>query len=328
MKKLRVLSLAAGTLALALVSFVAACSSDDTAATINPVPDGGTPDTGGGKDATVDEDGDIPDAKPDAPAADAGLKLDTYANEVASALCDALTRCCFGQTNVPEGGALDGGGTFDRPECISVFKEAGFDSSLYQSDALKLGNVTLDQAKGAECVQKIRAMSCSITGAEFKTIRTTCFAAVTGKLAANQPCRASIECAPGNFCAPDQPDAAPTAVGTTVYGKCAPLKTSGQNCSVMETSQGALADGLFGDEACSYRSSGNTGLHCDNWDDVGGDFAARADWKCAAGAANGQPCNASVWCADGLCDTASGDFTCKSPQQFFSGTQCAAHVNP
>lgn len=323
MKSLRVFTLAAGSVALAFASFVVACSSDDTVATVDAGPDSSTPETSR-PDADV-EDGGVQDAKADAPTPDAGLKLDSYANEVANALCDALTKCCFGQTNVPEGGAVDGG-TFDRPECVALFKEAGFDSSLYHSAALTAGNVTLDQAKGAECLTKIRGMDCNITGANFKAIRSTCFAAVTGKLAANQPCRASIECAPGHYCSPDQPDAAPTGVGTTVYGKCAPLKASGQNCSIMETSQGNFLDGLYGDEACSYRSGGD--LHCDNWDDVNNDFAPRNQWTCAAGAANGEPCNASVWCADGLCDVASGAFTCKSPHQFFSGDQCAAHVNP
>lgn len=325
MKSLRIFSLTAGSVALALASFVAACSDSEVVATVDGgPPDSATPETSR-PDANV-EDSDVPDVVTDAPNPDAGLKLDTYANEVAGALCDALTRCCFGLTNVPEGGAVDGG-TFDRPECIALYREAGFESSLYHSDALTKGNVTLDQAKGAECLQKIRAMSCNISGADFKAVRTSCFAAVTGKLAANQPCRSSIECAPGHFCSPDQPDAALNGVGTTVYGKCAPLKASGQNCSILEGGQGNNNDSLFAEEACSYRAGGDTGLHCDSWDDVNNDFAARNEWTCKAGVANGETCNSSVWCADGLCDTASGDFKCKSPQQFFSGTQCAEHVN-
>lgn len=334
MKNLRLVAFLGGSFFVSSALVLAACSSDDTVVTVTP--DSGT-DAGPGKD-TGTPDTNVPDTNvPDTnPPFDAGLKPETFANTVANALCNALTRCCFGQTNVPEGGALDGGGTFDRPECIALYTDLGFENSLVGEDAITKGNVTLDQAKGKECIDKINALTCNLTGAELKTARAACFGALAGKLAAGQPCRASLECAPGNFCLPDG-DAgvidggALDAGGSQVIGKCAALRGQGGNCSIVETgasgSNEEIDDSIRGEEACSYRGGGDTNLRCDSYDFVNGVYRARADWKCAPMVGASAGCNTTVWCSDGICDPTSG-FVCKSPVDYFTQASCGAHTNP
>lgn len=345
MKNMRFFLLASISSLSCAAIFLAACSDDDTAVTVNP-PDGGQSETGGKTDSGGETDGgDEPDAKADANVdanVDAGLKLDTFADTVANALCNTLTKCCFGNANVADGGAVDGG-TFNRGRCVDIYSDLGFENSLLGNTPVTLGNVTLDQAKGADCLAKLNALSCSLTGAELKTARAACFGALSGKVAANQPCRASLECAPGHFCLPDADAGAADAglpdAGTAVIGKCAPLRGAGGNCSIVDTTGGcaggdtqcvydnSINDSNVAEEACSYRGGGDTVLRCSSYDAVNDVYRARGDWKCEAPVANESGCNSTVWCADGICDPTAG-FLCKSPATYFTPDSCKAFVNP
>ncbi len=310
MKNLRLLAFATGGLMVATGLLVGACSSDDTVVTA-PGTDSGTdtskPDTG-------TPDVSVPDSGPDAPF-DGGFKPPTYSNTIAEAMCKALARCCFGNANVPEGGAVDGG-TFDRQECLNLYGDLGFESSNDGYDEVDAGSVSLDQAKAADCVAKIDALACELTGTAMQTIRTACFGALTGKRGNGQSCLRSIECAPGHFCNPADDGG---------LGTCTPLRGEGENCSTVNSGNDD-SDSFIAEEACSYRAGGDTGRHCDSYDYTNGVYRARQDWTCQPNVANGQGCNLTGWCASGICDP--NDFTCKSPLQYFSKYSCEAHVNP
>jgi hypothetical protein len=340
MKNLRLFVFASTSLVLGAAIVLVACGGDDSAVTVTPDGgadtgrDGTTTDTGGG-------DTGVTDAGTDVANIDAGLKLETFADTIAENLCNTLTRCCFNNASVADGGAVDGG-TFDRSKCVDLYSALGFESSLLGSEALTKGNVTLDQAKGADCIAKLKVLSCSLTGTELKTARAACFGALSGKLATNQPCRASLECAPGNFCLPDldggAADAGPDAGGSTVIGKCAGLRGSGGNCSIVDTTgpcagdptcvyNQSVLDSNPAEEACSSRGGGDTNLHCNSWDAVGGVYRTRDQWTCQATIANDAGCNSTVWCSDGVCDP-TDNYVCKSPVTYFTPASCNTFVNP
>lgn len=332
MKNLRLFVFASSSLVVAAAGVLAACSDDDTAATVTP-PDAST-DTGGRIDGNVKPDTGGEDGGTDSgtdSGVDAGLKLDTFADLIANSLCNTLTKCCFGNANVPDGGAVDGG-TFNRSRCVDVYSDLGFENSLIGSDAITKGNVTLDQNKGAECLAKIANLTCSLTGADLKAARAACFGALTGKLGANQPCRASLECAPGNFCLPDADAGTSDAgAGSVVIGKCAPLRGQGGNCSIVDTTGScadqncvydqSILDSNIAEEACSYRGGGDTNLRCSSYDPGTDTYNARNLWTCQPTIANDQGCNSTVWCSNGICDPTQA-YQCKSPVTYFTPDSC------
>jgi hypothetical protein len=207
---------------------------------------------------------------------------------------------------------------------LKAYAAPGFESSQWESDALKFGNVTLDQAQGKDCLDKIAVMSCSLTGAALKSIRTACFGALTGTLPANQPCRTSLECAPGLFCNPDV-DPNVSDAGNVVYGKCAPLRGSGGACNIVGDAVKDFIASLYAEEACSYRGGGDTNLRCASYDPVGDDYKPRNEWTCQPTVGNDAGCNTTVWCSDGVCPL-SAPFVCQSPLQYF--TECSSYVMP
>lgn len=338
MKNFRLFVFISSSLTLSAAFVLAACSSDDNVVTVTP--DSGGSDTGpGGRDGNVDTDsGGEKDAGTDTGSnTDAGLKLDTFAGTVANALCNTLTKCCFGSANVPDGGAVDGG-NFNRGKCLDLYSDLGFENSLIGSDVITLGNVTLDQTKGADCLAKINALTCDLTGANLKAARAACFGALSGKLAANQPCRSSLECAPGNFCLPDA-DAGAGDGGTPVIGKCAALRGSGGNCSIVDTTGGcaggdtqcvydnSINDSNLAEDACSYRGGGDTNLRCSSYDSANDVYRSRDQWTCQATVANDTGCNSTVWCSDGICDP-TANYVCKSPAKYFTPASCNTFVMP
>jgi hypothetical protein len=315
---------------------VAACSSDDGTGGVT-TPDGGGTDSSRDNnlpDTGPDLDGNTQDSGSDS-GFDAGLKLDTFAETIANELCNTLTRCCFGSASVADGGAVDGG-HFNRGRCLDLYSDLGFENSLLGSDALTKGNVTLDQSKGADCLAKLKALSCSLTGAELKTARAACYGALAGKLTATQGCRGSIECAPGNFCLPDSLDGG-VGPDAGVIGKCAALRGSGGSCNIRDTTgdcadsnciyNNSVSDSAEAEEACSYRGGGDTGLRCNSYDPGGDVYRARTDWTCQPTVANDTGCNSTVWCSDGVCDPTAG-FQCKSPVTYYTPAACNSFVLP
>lgn len=311
MKNLRLLAFTSGSL-LAFAGVLMACGDDDTAV----VAPGNDASTDTSIDRSIDtgtdgrNDGDAGrDATPDAPIADAGLKLELFARDLANAVCDTLSRCCYGAPS--DGGALDGGGTFDRASCVNRYSRVGFEGSLTGFDGI-LSNASIDQQAGSDCLQKVRAMSCNLPGTEFRDIRGACFAAVKGKAAAGQPCKNSVDCAPGTYC--QSADAGP--------GTCAPLVGSGGNCGYATT--GSLGSDInAGEQACSWRGGGETKLYCTAVDLASGP-RPKSDWKCAGALPNGSDCFDSRWCSDGICDPDT--LKCTSPVGIFPQAYCGTFV--
>jgi hypothetical protein len=103
--------------------------------------------------------------------------------------------------------------------------------------------------------------------------------------------------------------------GVATTGVCSPLRALNAPCGDFTTS---AADG---EEACSYRRSGNTGNHCDfNAPDAG-------DWTCKAGLGLNAACQTGIWCSAAACDLDT--LTCTSPDNYWAafGT-CPYYVLP
>lgn len=324
MKNLRLFALLGSSLLVSSALILVACSDDDTAVTVTP-PDGSTetstPDVSR-PDSDTEEDGST---KTDA-GTDSGINVQNWSRVIGEEFCDYLTKCCYGQANVSDGGALDGGGTFNRGKCVGTAGEFGFEGSNIDEDTIALGKVKVDQAKAKECLDKIGALPCSVTGAQLKAARAACFGALTGTVANGQDCRSSLECAPGHFCNPSSPEAGPPDGGVGIIGKCAPLRGSAGLCNLYLTDD-EINDSLRAEEACSYRGSADTNLRCDSWNPDAGVYNARDDWKCAPTVANGEGCNSSAWCSDGICEPdpdAGFYYRCVSPAAVIQQSSCPA----
>jgi hypothetical protein len=322
MKNLRLVALLGSSLLVSSALILVACSDDDTAVTVTP-PDGSTETSTGDSsrpDSNTEEDSST---KPDA-GTDSGLNVQTWSKAIGEEFCDYLTKCCYGQANVTDGGALDGGGTFNRSKCVAIAGEFGFEGSNVDEDTITLGKVKLDATKAKDCLDKIGALPCNVTGAQLKAARSACFGALVGSVTNGQNCRSSLECAPGNFCNPDVPEAGAPDGGVAVIGKCAPLRGSAGLCNLYLTDD-EIADSIRAEEACSYRGGADNNLRCDSWNPDAGVYNARADWKCAATVPNGAGCNTTAWCSDGICEPDDGGFyRCVSPAAVIQQSSCSA----
>lgn len=297
MTKLRSLALASLAFSAALSAFVIACGDDTGLA---------GPDLDGGTDATttVDTgpgpgDGGGTDAKPDvAPPKD----VNEFKLQVAAALCSSLARCCFGNANVPDGGAVDGG-TYNGSKCEDLYRDIGFEFSSTGASFVDGGEAVVDDAKSVACLTTVANLSCSLTGAEMSAARKTCFEALVGKGATGTKCEAAIECAAGNFCDPDG-------------GTCAPLRGDGGACAIFNTGNDEV-DSVRSEEACSWRGSGDTQLRCDSYDWTNFVYRPRGEWRCQPQVQQDAGCNSTVWCKDAICDPFDG-YYCKSPVEIFT----------
>jgi hypothetical protein len=317
MKNLRLIGFTSAALIASSAAVLGACSSEDTMVSAS-TDGGGAPETstadtgadtgtdGGGMDGGMDSPIDAPSQ------VDAGLTLLTFANQVADAMCSTLSRCCYGDAKL-DGGAPVDGGTYDRAHCTNVFTAAGFEGSLIGFGGLT-GKAALDQTNGADCLQKLSALTCNLAGTEFDAARTACFAALRGTQAVAQPCSRSIDCAPGNFC--DAPDGG--------AGTCAALHAAGGGCATFNTGD-QNKDLTLADDVCSYRAGGTPKLFCDTIDFAAG-VRPTADWKCAAALPNGSNCANSLWCNAGICDPNTN--ICSSPEGYFPMSFCSTFVKP
>ncbi|MDP9034028.1 MAG: hypothetical protein M3O50_04430 [Myxococcota bacterium] len=239
-----------------------------------------------GADAPFDAMPDVADVGPDRSAELA------FPTQVANALCAQLALCCF-----PDGGTSQ----FDMNGCSAQIVGSGYQFSSVGQYAINNGNILYDPEAGAACLGSINSLAggCMVTSALQPQLINNCFGALTGTLAAGAACTASLECAPGNFCAP-------TDGGAT--GVCAALHSVGQPC------------GAFGDNAtqnqsseiCSYRASGNTGMTCRTIDGMG-NFTEAGTWSCQPQYAVNAICNIDTDCvAPMICDTSLNGGTCVS----------------
>lgn len=244
---------------------VVGCGGDDTIISVDA------------SDATVDTS--RPDVvTSDAPVSDAGpdavvvpTEIEKFPDAVSTAICKRFSECCV----------LDGGTPIDLDICKPEWR-TGWELSnqgLLADGVLDGGKVAYNQAKATECLTLISQMTCgTVTPAAYKAITDACFAVAVGTIAPPGACRSSVECAPTAFCDKvGDPDDAGT-------GQCRTLFAMGtEGCG-----------NFFGNEACSYRS---TGAHCDT--------AAGDGGTCSGTIGDGQPCttttHANKSCATGLC---------------------------
>lgn len=304
---------------LVAAGVIVACGGDSTVVT--------TPNDGGGDQADVITpivDPDPPDVVvPQDAGTDSGITLTNYPQRIAESMCKALAKCCFGNANLGEDAAVDGG-TFEKGECLDLYGRLGFENANFGQFAIASGNVELDRAKADDCFAKIDSLACELTGSALKTIRSSCFDALKGKLGVGQPCRADIECQTGHFCNPTL-GVSPAQDAGAIVGVCAALRGADQSCDVYPHENDDNAAN-YSESACSNRGGGAPAMRCDSWDGVSVNYRPREEWLCKPTVANGQACNSTVWCADGICDP--DDFTCKTPLQYFSRYSCEAHVGP
>ena len=278
-----------------------ACSDDTSVPTPSEAGVDGSTDAPTGDSAIDSGDANV----------DAGLKPETFTGDLGNALCDTLSRCCYGGAS--DGGAVDGG-TFDRSTCLSDSVKIGFEGSLQGFNGAA-SNADIDQVAGADCLKKIRALSCDLEGPEFQAARTACFNAIKGRATAGQDCQSAVDCATGNYC--NGADAGP--------GKCAALKGSGGNCGGFQTGT-EDKDFLVSDLACSWRGGGDPKLFCLQGPLDGGPVLPKTEWTCSAARANGDECANSLWCASGICNVA--DSKCTSPIGVFPQSACGSYLKP
>jgi hypothetical protein len=326
MKKLHFFGLATIS-ALGILGAVAACHGDDTVNTDGTV-DAQAPDTSTppGVDATTTTDGGVT-----VPPVDAGLKIETYDAVIGDEICNALTKCCFGNANVPQDGGVDGGdagaGHFDRKACTDIYSRLGFELSNFGIKVTR-DKIVVNQEKGALCIDKIRTLACQLDGDSLRTIRGACFDALEGQANENEGCATTLQCARGLWCK-SNPDAGASDAG--VIGTCVPLRKQGEPCGdVVATTDNASAS-IDSEIACSWRGGGDTGLACASYDLVTGNYKPnRADWTCQPSVANGAICNNSVSCTNGLCDPGENldKFKCEPVLTYFTKFSCAADLRP
>jgi hypothetical protein len=232
----------------------------------------------------------------------AGLTFDTFRERMAEGFCSSLARCCLGDTT----GAASDSGAFDRRQCEMDVQIFGFETSnLFDSTDSGPRAVVLDEAEAWLCIDRLKALSCSLGREEFAAARSACFAAVRGTIPLGGTCKESVDCVPGHFCNPS----------TT---RCEAVRGEGQPC------------GDFTSDACTYRNSGDTNRYCEIVDTADPNFAVlpQSEWRCRTGRPNGALCANNLWCGEGLCDDRTdldprdgvNDFVCRPSIEYFSKT--------
>jgi hypothetical protein len=206
--------------------------------------------------------------------------------------------------------------------CITSLTATGYEGMNFGAESLlEAGVLNYDPTKAAACLADINAIDCTsnvITSAQQLAILSDCVGAIYGTLAANASCTRAIECGSGLFC--DTPDDGGP-------GTCAPLRGDGGACGNFGGIPTTFDYGL-GEEACSFRRSGNTGLFCYERDlttgmDIDG---ATGSWVCVPAGAVGTGCNVDQECASALCDPGPPGFGYTYPDgavTFGSVYQCA-----
>jgi hypothetical protein len=299
MKRLHFAATIAGTLG-AITATLIACSSDDT---VIIQPDGGPDAT---PDVTTPDVITPTDAGQDVTDPDGGFLPDASQLQLAEIICETVARCCFGDSTLGQGGALDGGGTFNRTKCLDTYRENGFESSNPGPKA-SVSRINLNQAKATECGQKIRALSCQLTYPELQSARTACYAAQVGTQAAGQPCNVG-ECAPGTFCN-----------NTDGGGVCETIRVNDAGCGFRD-------DPAIAQHACSNRYSGDPARYCEFYDTVNDVTFPTNQWFCKTPRPNPELCLNSAWCGAGACNPENNQ--CGSPVNYFPSTLCTTFKTP
>lgn len=293
------------------------------------VPDSQRPDTGG-PDADT-PDADAPDADADAPRdaqadvdippidaggpdADASDLAVNFPARLAEEFCKTTARCCFGDSDTAADAPVDGG-LYDRQHCLDLYTTGGLDqSSPNAQGAADFTKVAYDPSKAAECLGRIRVLSCGANAAEYRAMILACYAALPGMQAAGELCNRSSECQPGFFC--NTADKA-----TTDAGACEAIRGTDSDCGDWTTSL------VQSQNSCSNRYSTDPPRYCTVLDDSG-NLRPKTDWKCADSRAIGATCANDSWCATGLCVSNGGLGTCQDFTTIFTAPACGLFIKP
>jgi hypothetical protein len=234
-----------------------------------------------------------------APDGDAQDPISAFQVQLATTFCAKAQACCTS--------LMPAGTTWDTAKCINVNVGVGYQASLLGvgpvlgSDAS--AELHYDPAKAQACLADLNAIDCSanvVTTAQQKQLYADCFAAVTGSLASGATCTQAVECGAGLFC-----DTA--GDGGPAIGTCQPLRADGGPCGDfgdIPLGTPLHYDYTKGEEACSYRRTGTSGLRCDNADPTtGADYdGGPAVWVCRPQFPEGGSCNLKQDCQSLLCD--------------------------
>ena len=106
---------------------------------------------------------------------------------------------------------------------------------------------------------------------------------------------------------------------------------SGRAAQLAQETGNDEVDSTASEIACSWRGGGDPSLRCASYESTTGSYKAdRSTWTCEPTVANGEICNTTVSCADGICDP--GDdfdkFVCEPVLTYFNKFACSAHVDP
>lgn len=307
MKNLRPVIFLSSVLASGFCALVA-CTDNDTVITST---DSGTD---GSADTSLPDTGSPADGGTEAQVfPDSGITLENYRTVLAEAVCRNLARCCFGSPTLQHDAGVDGG-AFDRNACLTFYTQVGFEGASGELPETNT-NLTLDKAKGDECIGRLDTLTCTTPGAMYTEVAKPCFAALVGKLAAGAACSKSVECQPGHFC---------NNGGDGGTGACTPLRALDQSCGdwIREPDASTGEDPLAAqaEESCSYRGKGvDTGRYCDWFDFPGGNYRPQSEWKCKAAGGVGANCATTAWCKDALCEELN-TATCVASRDFFGQT--------
>jgi hypothetical protein len=277
-----------------------------------------------GAEPSPEASADAADAAPEAEAGNAGDASDAEAGgstadllafpgKVADAFCDRIQACCA----VPSA-------SFNLAKCrSSILAGVGF-GILNETSLLDGGHVVLSAATAQTCINRLLAIDCavnSITTQQATGIFGNCFSALQGTLDAGASCSGTIECAPGEFCFPLDGGVGPA-------GTCMPLRTAGQPCGDFGGSD-LGAKTATADNACSYRSSGNTGLFCDFADltTPAEPYLPASAWKCTPQVPLDGGCYTDLECKTFVCATDS-PYPCVSARPLLSPSGCATFKIP
>ena len=317
MKSLRrcLVSILAGAVGVTGAWGIAAvgCGGDNSPEHVSGLPDGtteGSPGEDGQADSLVQNDalqvdvavqGDaMTEAAPEtgtdatAPDADAGTirafdgSVANYPAQVAAALCGSIANCC---------GKSADAATFNSSSCNAQLLPIGFQGSTTGVGLFDGGNIVFNAVAAQACLDDFNQIDCTTNDDPSPVeaqLYKDCFGAYNGTLTVGNPCKGTIECAPGSFCLPQD-----GGIGDAgAIGTCQSIVGDGGACGLLGSASASQA-------VCSYRGAGNTGLFCESYvpTDAGPPTQTLgiASWTCAPQEPLGAGCQANEDCASFGC---------------------------
>jgi hypothetical protein len=316
MNTLRLILLCSGSLLVASSAVLVACSSEDTV--VNPADSGTDVSTVDVVTPPSPDAGDAGDAGTDsAPPFEGGTQ--SFADQLAIAMCKSLARCCFGDATLTDDAGVDGG-HYDYQKCFDLYHANGFETSLWGIEEEVDAGVafTLDAQQAGNCLAHAAAIACNVDGADLAQYRDECFNAFYTTTTAGAPCLTAAGCGKGLFCNYSVDGGIPGG------GTCQALRGDGGACGdFVDPSHKEKID-----EACSWRGKGGDQF-CQYYSDFDASVELDAgQYYCAPANGTGGDCISDKWCKAGQCNTDTV-WKCESPAILFPPAGlCPLFVKP